>query len=228
MEEEGASFLVTGEVLGEKPKSQAREALRVAETKGGVEGLVVRPLSAKLLPVTIPERRGVVERRRLFSIHGRSRRPQLKLAKQFGVTRFSTNGCYLTNPNFSRRLRDAIQHKDLTISDVHLLKIGRHFRVSKKAKLIIARNEEENKQLLTLLQPGDLILWPEHHRGGVAILNGEIDKEEEILKAAALCARYSEGKNLSSVKMNIKFPQGKKKVAVVKPTDASNLNVAMI
>jgi predicted ribosome quality control (RQC) complex YloA/Tae2 family protein len=152
----------------------------------------------------------------------------LELAKQFGVKRFSTSGCYLTNPCFSRRLRDAIKHKDLTISDIHLLKMGRHFRVSRKVKVIIGRNKDENKRLPTFLQPGDLLIWPEHHKGATAILNGEIDKEVDILKVAALCARYSEGKNLPSVKMNIKFSKKTREVAVVKPKDASSLSFAMI
>jgi hypothetical protein len=159
MDEAGARFLFTGEVLAQRPMSQMRNALATIEREAGLEGLVLRPLSARLLPPTEPERRGWVDRGRLLAIEGRSRRAQLELARRHGFHEFSTpaGGCLLTDAGFSSRLRDLFCHtpeEATTQEDVLLLRVGRHFRLGPELKLVVGRNAEENRQLLGFLRAG--------------------------------------------------------------------------
>ncbi|MDD4908985.1 MAG: 7-cyano-7-deazaguanine synthase, partial [Candidatus Omnitrophica bacterium] len=138
MWQSGASFLVTGEVLGERPMSQHKQALKTIEKESELEGLILRPLSAKLLEVTVPERQGWVDRDKLEAIQGRSRKMQMELADKFNITEYPNpaGGCLLTDPMFSGRLRDLIKHKiDFAVYDIRLLKLGRHFRLNGQAKL---------------------------------------------------------------------------------------------
>jgi len=123
MEGSGASFLVTGEVLGQRPMSQRRDAMRLIEKEGGLDGLILRPLSAKFLPPTIPEKEGWVDREKLLAIQGRSRKPQIRLAEAFGIRDYPcpAGGCLLTDPQFAKRMKDLIVHNpDFTLNDVHL------------------------------------------------------------------------------------------------------------
>ncbi len=145
MEESGGSFIITGEVLGQRPMSQRRDAMRLIEKEAGLEGLILRPLSAQFLPITLPEREGWIDREKLLNIQGRSRKPQMKLAEQFNIRDYPcpAGGCLLTDPGFARRIRDLMEHQyDFSLNDVHLLKFGRHFRLSPKVKLVVGRNEE--------------------------------------------------------------------------------------
>jgi tRNA U34 2-thiouridine synthase MnmA/TrmU len=138
MESVGASFIVTGEVLGQRPMSQRKDSMCLIEKEAGLEGSILRPLSAKFLPASIPEKEGWVDRERLLNIQGRSRKPQIKLADHFGIQDYPcpAGGCLLTDPGFSKRMRDLIlHHPDFSLNDVHLLKVGRHFRLSPKVKL---------------------------------------------------------------------------------------------
>ena len=140
MKEIGASFIVTGEVLGQRPMSQRRDAMRLIEKEAELDGFILRPLSAKLLPATVPEKEGWVSREKLLDIQGRSRKPQMRLADHFGIQDYPcpAGGCLLTDPGFSMRLRDLALHEpDFSLNDVHLLKTGRHFRLSPKGKLIV-------------------------------------------------------------------------------------------
>ena len=158
MEAEGSDFLFTGEVLGERPMSQSRQALELVAEESGYPDRILRPLSAKLLPPTKPEREGLVDRDRLLDIRGRSRKRQLELARQYGLSDYPTpaGGCRLTDPNFSKRFRDLFDHSDeVCIRDVELLKLGRHFRLSDEVKVVMGRNEDENGRLLALARPGD-------------------------------------------------------------------------
>lgn len=196
MKEQGASFLVTGEVLGERPMSQRKEAMRIIERDSGLEGLVLRPLSAKLFSPTIPEKKGIVNRERLLAIQGRSRKPQIELAKCLEINDYPcpAGGCLLTDVGFTRRMRDLMKHKpDFTVEDVRLLKEGRHFRLSKEAKLIVGRNEQENERLLHLAAENDIYFYPLSILGPVGIGRGEFS-EERFSKAASIIARYSDGK----------------------------------
>jgi len=210
MEEVGASFIVTGEVLGERPMSQRRDAMRLIEREAGLDGLILRPLSAKLMAVSIPEKEGWVDREKMLKIQGRSRKPQIQLANHFGIHDYPcpAGGCLLTDPGFSKRIRDLIHHhSDFSLNDVHLLKIGRHFRLSPKLKLVVGRNEEENQKIQTFLQEGDIVLKLLRLPGPLSLLRGE-GGEREIEKAAAIAVRYSKARDLQKVEMTYKKRKG--------------------
>lgn len=203
MRKVGASFLITGEVLGERPMSQRRDALRIIERDSGLEGLILRPLSAKLFEATIPEKEGWVDRERLLAIKGRSRKPQMQLADQFGLTEYPcpAGGCLLTDLGFASRLKDLFEHSEAELNDVHLLKLGRHFRLSPQTKLIVGRNEGENAKLLTLARPGDFCFQVADFPGPITIARGELNSES-ISEACALTARYGKGKEEESIKVD--------------------------
>ena len=196
MGEVGASFMVTGEVLGQRPMSQRRDALQMIDRKSGLEGLVLRPLSAQGLSPTIPENEGWVDRSSLLGLKGRSRKAQMALARTFGVKGYSSpaGGCLLTDPGFSRRMRDLLQEGDFSANDCRLLKLGRHFRLDRATKVIVGRNEEENKRLENLTRPGDLVLETSEVPGALVILRGETPKGN-INLAARIAARYSKAKD---------------------------------
>jgi len=204
MEESGASFIVTGEVLGQRPMSQRRDAMRLIEKEAGLEGLILRPLSAQFLPVTLPEREGWIDREKLLNIQGRSRKPQMKLAEQFNIRDYPcpAGGCLLTDPGFARRIRDLMEHQyDFSLNDVHLLKFGRHFRLSPMVKLVVGRNEEENQKIETFSQAGDVLLKTVSYPGPVSLLRGEAS-ETEMGQAASITARYSKAKGMEKVEVN--------------------------
>lgn len=203
MEASGASFIVTGEVLGQRPMSQRKEAMRLIEKEAGLDGLILRPLSAKFLPTTIPEKEGWVDREKLLSIQGRSRKPQMKLAEEFGIRDYPcpAGGCLLTDPGFARRMKDLIDHHpDFSLNDVHLLKFGRHFRLAPKVKLIVGRNEEENKKIETFSQAGDVLLKVYRIPGPISLLRGEFE-QAELEKSAAITARYSKARDIRRVEV---------------------------
>jgi tRNA-specific 2-thiouridylase len=203
MEATGASFLVTGEVLGQRPMSQRRDAMRLIEKEAELEGFILRPLSAKFLPASIPEKEGWVDREKLLKIQGRSRKPQIQLADHYGIRDYPcpAGGCLLTDPGFAKRIRDLIHHhSDFTLNDVHLLKTGRHFRLSPRLKLVVGRNEEENQKIQTFSEEGDILLRLFRFPGPLSLLRGEAG-DEEIEKAAAVTARYSKAKDLKKVEV---------------------------
>ncbi|MCX6750308.1 MAG: hypothetical protein NTZ83_02540, partial [Candidatus Pacearchaeota archaeon] len=146
MKEISASFLFTGEVLGQRPMSQRKNAMKIIEKEAGLEGLILRPLSARFLEPTIPEREGLVNRERMLNIRGRWRKPQMELAEEFGIEDYQcpAGGCRLTDPQFAKRVKEAFEHDEDGIQDMNLLKYGRHFRLPSGAKVIVGRNEEEN------------------------------------------------------------------------------------
>ncbi|MCK5594546.1 hypothetical protein KAI19_00025 [bacterium] len=192
MKEIGASFLITGEVLGERPMSQRRDAMNIADRDSGLKGLILRPLSAKLLTPTVPEIKGWIDRDGLFNIQGRSRKHQFMLAKRYEIREFSTpaGGCLLTEPNFARRIKDLTKFKsDFTLNDIELLKIGRHFRLPSGAKVIIGRNERENNKLLKLAGDKMICIEPQSVPGPVVLL-GRNANNEDIRIASLLCSTY--------------------------------------
>jgi len=203
MEKASASFIVTGEVLGERPMSQRRDAMRLIEKEAGLEGFILRPLSAKLLPPSIPEKEGWIDRERLLNIQGRSRKPQIELAALFGIQDYPcpAGGCLLTDPAFARRIKDLITHDpDFSINDVHLLKMGRHFRISPVVKLVVGRNEEENQKIQTFSQEADVLLQVSHYPGPLSLLRGTVNGRV-IEKAAAITARYTKAKAMKEVEV---------------------------
>jgi len=146
MEAEGASFLISGEVLGQRPMSQNKDSLGVVLKESGCEDVLVRPLSAKLLPPSVPELNGWIDREKLEGISGRSRDRQMELVKEIGLENFESpgGGCLLTDENFAKKMFDFVKYDTFEVKDIPLMKYGRHFRLPNKAKLVIGRNKEEN------------------------------------------------------------------------------------
>lgn len=182
MEELGASFVVTGEVLGQRPMSQHRQAIELIDKESGLAGRILRPLSAHHFPPTRPEVEGLVDRARLLSISGRSRKEQIALAEQLGVRDYPcpAGGCLLTDPEVAARLRDLFAHvPGYTHRDLVLLTIGRHFRLNPSLRAVFGRTLEENERLLALAVPGDTLFMPEDFRGPTVLTAGEVDPAAE-------------------------------------------------
>jgi tRNA U34 2-thiouridine synthase MnmA/TrmU len=193
MQELGASFVITGEVLGQRPMSQHRNALKVIEGESGLEGLILRPLSAKLLLPSIPEKQGWVRRERMLEISGRSRKPQMALARDYEISDYPcpAGGCLLTDSGFARRMKDLMTHSEITLNDIELLKVGRQFRLSRQAKVIVGRNKQENERLLRLIQRGDIYFSPVEVKGPIGIGRGNLD-QRAISLTSQIMARYSD------------------------------------
>jgi tRNA-specific 2-thiouridylase len=175
MQEVKAPFVITGEVLGQRPMSQRRDTLHVIERDAEMRGEVLRPLSATLLPPTKAELLGIVNREKLLGISGRSRTVQLQLAERFGIRGFSTpaGGCLLTDKNFSEKLRDLFADKQtVTPGDIRLLTVGRHYRIERGVKIVIGRDNKENKVLMSLASEGYHLFLPHDFPGPVALLSG--------------------------------------------------------
>lgn len=196
-----AAFIVTGEVLNERPMSQNLRAMRLIEKEAGLEGLVVRPLCAALLEPSVPERRGWVDRSRLLSISGRCRRPQMALAESLGIRDYPcpAGGCRLTDPGFAARMLDLIEHAEkITVNDVNLLKVGRHFHLSESVKAVVGRNEAENSRLNELAQIGDVLMMAADFPGPVTLVRGHACLEH-LTQAAAITAYYGKGRDRPQV-----------------------------
>jgi tRNA-specific 2-thiouridylase len=200
----GALFVFTGEVLGQRPMSQNRNTLGIIEKESGLRGYLLRPLSAQLLPATVAEEKGWVDRARLLRLQGRSRRPQMALAKQYGITEYSTpaGGCLLTDPGYAVRLRDLFGHDVYDVGNILLLQVGRHFRLGERTKLIVGRNEEENRILAEFVREGDVLFETEEVGSPLCLLRGEISKEHVRL-AAGICKRYSDAKELEQAQVRV-------------------------
>jgi len=201
MTEIGADFLITGEVLHQRPMSQNSNALSVIEKETGMAGKVIRPLSAQLLPKTESEKKGYVDRSLLGSIQGRSRKEQLLLANKFGIIDppNSAGGCLLTDPQFAKRVRDLFEFSisEPSINDVELLKLGRHFRFDTYSKLIVGRNHKENESILSLVQGSDYLIQPIDITGPVSILRinykPDLRKHKKLLLSSiGITLRYSD------------------------------------
>lgn len=217
MEEIGADFIISGEVLGQRPMSQHGPALRTIEKESELEGYIVRPLSAGLLPQTIPEKNGLIKRENLGMIRGRSRKPQLHLAKEFGIENppNAGGGCLLTDPAFGKRAKDLFAHTETpTTNDIDLLKIGRHFRLDEKTKLIVGRNKEENEIIKALALPNDLIFYAKDHMGPVSILRGE-NLQSHTQLCAAVTVRYSDSPKDSDAAVIVEKDNGADKSEVL-------------
>jgi tRNA U34 2-thiouridine synthase MnmA/TrmU len=200
MEERGADFIVTGEVLGQRPMSQRKAAMRIVERESGLEGLLLRPLSAQWLEETIPEKEGWVDRTRLLNIRGRSRKQQLEMAKQMGLSEYASpaGGCLLTFPEFGQKARDLVDHaEEPTLNDWHLLKMGRHFRLDEKTKLVVGRSRSDNRKIASFATRGDLLLRCLDIPGPTALFRGEPSERNRRL-AARILLRYSRARDRST------------------------------
>ena len=209
-EEIGADFLVTGEVLEERPFSQRRAMILLIEREAGVEGKILRPLSAKLLPESNPEKEGLVKREELYAMRGRRRTPQMELAEKLGISKYPnpSGGCLLTDPRFADRLREHLEHDSkLSLIDVELLRVGRHVRVG-KAKIIVGRNEEENEKLHSItVKHGLANMEVDGYMGPLTVLVGEVNRDT-VRMAAAITARYSDAEKGLAVKVRYSTKEG--------------------
>jgi len=191
MKREQADFVATGEVVGQRPMSQLKHMLAHIEKETGLEGWLLRPMSAKLLQPTIAEEKGLVDRSRLYDINGRSRRRQIELVRHFGIERFASpaGGCLFTDPNIAPRVKDLIEKfSSQEPLDFYLLSIGRHFRIGPGAKAIVSKNEAENKVLEKYIDTADYFFIPQF-RGPDIYVKGELDDGEMVL-ISKLLSRY--------------------------------------
>lgn len=199
MRSEGFDFVATGEVLGERPMSQHKQALKIVAKEAGLEGYLLRPLSAKLLGPTIPETDGRLDREKLLDISGRSRKIQMALAQKYGLKNYPTpaGGCALTQSGFADRLRQLMKNKpDFNFEDVDLIRFGRHFwrpldRLGvKSAQIILGRNRQENQILESVFKKGDILIEPENFVGPTALVRAQKISQPTIKKAKELIVRF--------------------------------------
>lgn len=215
MPEFGASFIVTGEVLGQRPMSQHRHQMEIIERESGLEGLIVRPLSAHLLPETIPEKLGIVDRQKLLDISGRSRKRQIELARLAGINDYPcpSGGCMLTDKIFSKRLKDLFTYKkNYTINDLKLLKVGRHFRISPDTKIIVGRNRAEN-EILECFSYNYPFFKPIDVPGPSVILDGKLNQDTKNY-VNALLFRYSDVNGNSQIKALFKNGESSEEIVI--------------
>ena len=196
LDEVSADFVATGEVVGQRPMSQRRDALRSVDKHAraiGLDGLLVRPLSAKLLAPTLPEAEGWIDRDALCGFAGRGRTPQLAMAEAFGITGFDTpaGGCLLTDKSFARRLQDLLDHNpDCRADDIRLLRVGRHYRLADGTKLVASRRDVENEELRQLARAGDTCFLTRDRPGALVLVRGTCSPEAARL-AAGLAVHHS-------------------------------------
>ncbi len=209
MKDAGFDFLFSGEVVGQRPMSQTKQSLRYVEKHSGYEGHILRPLSAKHLPETLPEIQGKVNRELLLDLMGRSRKPQIELARKFGVTRYPApaGGCLLTDKGFSVRLKDLFHHQvDVEESDLELLKYGRHLRLTEAVKIIVGRTREDNESISSCYRPEkEIVLKLEKLPGPIVLMPSRAAKDL-VLLAAAICAGYAKAPMETEVEVCIKTP----------------------
>ena len=190
MAKTGARFIITGEVLGQRPMSQNRQSIALIEKKSEMEGLVVRPLSAKLFEPTIPEKQGWLDREKLLGIQGRSRKEQLSWVKKYDISGYAcpAGGCLLTDPQVSKRLRDLMDSGMLTLDSINLITYGRYLNLSKNFKLIVGRNEKDNTSLMKYVKDGDLVIQAKI-KGPTAVGRGKLETAD-LANALGIVAYY--------------------------------------
>ena len=215
----GFDFIFTGEVLGQRPMSQRRDNLPHIEREADVKGWLLRPLCAKQLPETEPEKRGWVDRQRLLAFNGRGRKPQMALAEQFGIEDYPSPAggcCFLTDENYARKLRDIWSFrgsKSYTMEDIILLKAGRHIRPTPRFKIIVGRDETENNFLSGFVE-GRWLIRAEGLPGPVVLLEGD-PEEGDIQLACRLAARFGQGRDRAEVNMSVQSRGQKESFAII-------------
>jgi hypothetical protein len=218
----GADFVATGEVLGQRPMSQRQDTFPLMDREAGLEGHVLRPLSARLLKPTVPEINGLVRRDLLLDFSGRSRKPQIALAEEFGLRDYPApaGGCLLTDPNFSYRLKDLLKHTpDPEPRSLRLLRLGRHFRLPSGRKVVVGRNDRENTGLINLADDTDCQMWVEGFGSPLTLISADAHPED-LLSAASFCARYSDAKHLPEVQVTCSGNGGRFTLRTRPATDA--------
>ena len=222
LEKFNADFIITGEVLNQRPMSQNRSALDVVKKQSGFSDKILRPLCAKNLKETQMEVEGLVDREKLLDFSGRNRKPQMALAEKWGIKDYPSpaGGCKLTEPNYSIRLKDMLDTKeDVTEKDIHLLKYGRHFVSDNKTKVIVSRTGEEGEQIKQLLNNKDIMFFTSNFNGAMVIIpEGNNPTDDDLTFACRLAVRYSKGKDEELVR--VKFGQVGAEFNMTKDVDA--------
>jgi tRNA-specific 2-thiouridylase len=180
MEEIGATFLITGEVLGQRPMSQRRDAMNLIDRESGLRGKILRPLSAGVLDPTQPEETGIVDRSLLLSVTGRGRKVQMELADRYSIKDYPcpAGGCLLTDTHFAAKLKDLFRHHEVvTMDEVRLLRTGRHLRIHPRLKIVLGRNEKENNTITALASQRFPLFLPEDFKGPSCTAIGRIDDQ---------------------------------------------------
>jgi hypothetical protein len=228
MADHGFDFIITGEVVGQRPMSQRRDTMPVVATESGAEDRLLRPLCARNLPPTLPEREGWVDRERLYAISGRSRRPQQALAARFGIQDYAQPAggcCFLTDPNYTTKLRDLWSKRpdrDYELDDIMLLKVGRHLRPRSHFKMIIAREEGESRFLEGYRRRFTHIRTLSHG-GPLTLLDGEALCEADLELAARVTARFSQGRDAARVEVELSVLDGESRRFEVSPLPAGEI-----
>jgi hypothetical protein len=204
MKDVGASFIVTGEVVGQRPMSQRRECLDIIDKRTGLRGLILRPLSAKILKPTIPEEQGQVNREELLDLWGRGRKGQIAYAKHFNLTYPNpAGGCLLTHARTAERYADlASNNPEFSLNDFKLLAYGRHFRLGPDLRLIMARDDSENDTIAALTLPGDRFIELKDILGPVGIIRGTAD-EDQVKMACSIFTKYTRARTLATAGVEV-------------------------
>ena len=229
MREEDAAFVATGEVVGQRPMSQMKNTMRHIEKESGLQDYLLRPLSAKILSPTRAEREGIVDRERLLDIHGRGRKRQMALAEEYGIQQYQSpaGGCFFTDPYIAGRARDLVDHQPgFTAVDTYLLTIGRHLRPSPSAKIIVARNSDENDILEEYRDGAACVIIP-GFRGPLALVTGD-PRTEDISLAAQVIARYGKFEQKPGI-LEVHDTSGKvRRIEIAEPADDVIINTMRI
>lgn len=228
IDENRFDFVVTGEVVGQRPMSQRRDTMPLVARESGADDRLLRPLCAKLLPPTLPEREGWIDRERLFDFSGRTRKPQMALAAEFGIEDYAQPAggcCFLTDENYAKRLADLWQgrgNRDYDLDDILLLKLGRHLRPRPHFKLIVSRDAGETK-FLEGYRRRFTHLVSISHKGPLALVDGDVS-EEDLRLAARITARFSQGRDAGRVRIALTPRGGETRELEVKPMSNSELS----
>ncbi|WP_027632630.1 DUF814 domain-containing protein [Clostridium hydrogeniformans] len=231
LEKFNGDFIITGEVLNQRPMSQNKRSLDIVKKESGFKDKILRPLCAKNLEPTDMEIEGLVDREKLLDISGRSRKIQMELAEKFGIVDYPSpaGGCMLTEPNYSVRLKDLVNNKDeIESKEIGLLRYGRHFRLGEGCKIIATRTEEESKGIKEFITNRDIIFFPKDFSGAMVVIVGEAN-EEDIEFAAKLSGRYSKGKNEETLEIKYgKFGKPMKNIIKVSPAEEEEMRKYII
>ncbi len=228
IEDNGFDFIITGEVVGQRPMSQRKDLMPVIARESGAGERLLRPLSAKNLPQTLAEREGWIKRDEMLGFNGRNRKPQMALAAQYGFKDYATPAggcCFLTDEKYSKKVVDMWQHRssrDYEFDDIMLLKVGRHIRPRPHFKMIIGREDGENKYMEGYRKQF-ISLYTTSHRGPLVLLDGKDISDEDIQLAGRIVARFGQGRDADSVTVQAQWPDGEAKDFTVSPMPAEEI-----
>ena len=239
MEKEGFDFVATGEVKGQRPMSQKPQDLINAIKESGLEGRLLRPLSAKLLPITIPEKEGLINRENLFGIYGRARHTQMELAKEFGIKDYpipAGSGCSIVDKSYAKRYNELISYNTTKIINMEIMQylaIGKHIRIDENAKLILGRNEKENNALekrdrIKIKRIDDITLKPNYNKGPfgyLEIYKDNLNNLKDIIYKSAMIMGYFSKENFEYLSITISYIEnGEDKKEIIKINNADSKN----